>query len=113
MGMMIEVRNYVTKDTWDPLDFYTSALADVPLSKKRGAMARTVRKRFSSLFNHTSSLLISSKLYCDKNYFGKNCDIYCDEDSIDYFTCNEDTGVKECNEGFMGQYCDIRKFNLY
>ena len=60
--MMIEVRDYTSKETWDPIDFYTSALADVPLSIKSSNTTYTVRKRFSSLFNHNSTLQVQSKV---------------------------------------------------
>lgn len=65
-GMMIEVRDYFVKTRWEPIDFYTSALADVPLSIKSSNSTYTVKKRFSSLFNHNSSLLVQSKV---NNYF--------------------------------------------
>jgi len=60
--MMIEVRDYASKDQWEPIDFYTSALADVPLSIKSSNTTYTVRKRFSSLFNHNSTLQVQSKV---------------------------------------------------
>ena len=62
--MMIEVRDYFPNGTWDPLDFYTSALADVPLSLKSSSAnsVYTVKKKFSSLFNHNSSLVVESKV---------------------------------------------------
>lgn len=60
--MMIEVRDYYSNDKWEPIDFYTSALADVPLSIKSSNSTYTVRKRFSSLFNFNSTLIVQSKV---------------------------------------------------
>jgi hypothetical protein len=60
--MMIEVRDYLTNTTWEPIDFYTSALADVPLSVKSLNSTYIVRKKFTSLFNHNSSLVVQSKV---------------------------------------------------
>ena len=60
--MMIEVRDYFEKEKWEPIDFYTSALADVPLSIKSSNATYIVRKKFSSLFNHNSSLQVQSKV---------------------------------------------------
>lgn len=65
--MMIEVRDYVNADKYQHVDFYTSALADVPLSIKSSNSTYTVRKRFSSLFNHNSSLLVQSKVIFENN----------------------------------------------
>lgn len=63
MGMMIEVRDYYEDNFWEPIDFYTSALADVPLAiKSKKEILNPVRKRFSSLFNHNSSLIVQSKV---------------------------------------------------
>lgn len=58
--MMIEVRDYFGYEKWEPIDFYTSALADVPLSSKSSNSTFSVRKRFSSLFNFNSSLWVQS-----------------------------------------------------
>jgi hypothetical protein len=60
--MMIEVRDYNKDGSWEPIDFYTSALADVPLTLKTSNGAYTVKKRFSSLFKHNSSLSVQSKV---------------------------------------------------
>jgi hypothetical protein len=64
MGMMIEVRDYYEDNFWEPVDFYTSALADVPLETKlkREKVSYSITKRFSSLFNHNSSLLVQSRV---------------------------------------------------
>ena len=59
--MMIEVRDIWGDKLWEPIDFYTSGLADVPLSAGPG-----VRKRFSSLFKHSSNLLVESKVRLEK-----------------------------------------------
>ena len=63
--MMIEVRDYLADGSWEALDFYTSALADVPLSIKSSNSTYNVRKRFSSLFNHNSSLIVQAKVFPD------------------------------------------------
>lgn len=55
--MMIEVRDILGEKLWEPIDFYTSGLADIPLSAGLGA-----RKKFTSLFKHSSSLLVESKV---------------------------------------------------
>jgi hypothetical protein len=107
--MMIEVRDYIKNNTWEPIDFYTSALADVPLSIKSINSTYTVKKRFSSLFNFNSSLLVQAKLICAPNYFGSNCDIFCDETPNPYYRCDFETGMKICSEYFMGDECQIRK----
>ena len=60
--MMIEVRDYLKDGAWEPIDFYTSALADVPLTLKTSNSAYAVKKRFSSLFKHNSSLTVQSKV---------------------------------------------------
>ena len=67
--MMIEVRDYESKEKWEPIDFYTSALADVPLSIKSSNTTYTVRKKFQSLFNHNSTLKIQSKVNKKKNSY--------------------------------------------
>ena len=61
--MMIEVRDYFEDNFWEPIDFYTSALADIPLIlKSKQEHLDPVKKRFSSLFNHNSSLIVQSKV---------------------------------------------------
>lgn len=61
--MMIEVRDYFEENFWEPVDFYTSALADVPLVfKSKIDIISPIKKRFSSLFNHNSSLTVQSKV---------------------------------------------------
>jgi hypothetical protein len=61
--MMIEVRDYYEDNFWEPIDFYTSALADIPLIlKSKQEKLNPVQKRFSSLFNHNSSLIVQSKV---------------------------------------------------
>ena len=65
--MMIEVRDYWTNSTWGPVDFYTSALADVPLSLKSLDAAYKVKKHFTSLFNHNSSLIVQSQVLAALN----------------------------------------------
>ena len=80
IGMMIEVRDYESKEKWEPIDFYTSALADVPLSIKSSNTTYTVRKKFSSLFNHNSTLKIQSKVKKKTNSYtgvllGNICDV--------------------------------------
>lgn len=63
MGMMIEVRDYYEESFWEPVDFYTSALADVPLGlKPKRDSINSIQKKFSSLFNHNSSLTVHSKV---------------------------------------------------
>jgi hypothetical protein len=69
MGMMIEVRDYYEKDRWDSIDFYTSTLADVPLSLKSSSTIMTVVKKFTSLFKYNSSLLIRAKVSKALLYF--------------------------------------------
>ena len=109
--MMIEVRDIYGEDKWEPVDFYTSALADVPLSSKStNATIYTVKKRFSSLFNHNSSLTVKSKLYCAENYFGPNCETFCEEQFNQYYSCDSETGARICKDGFIGDYCQIRNF---
>jgi hypothetical protein len=67
MGMMIEVRDYFEKNRWDSIDFYTSTLADVPLSLKTSPSVITVTKRFTSLFKYNSSLVIKAKVRKSKS----------------------------------------------
>jgi hypothetical protein len=62
IGMMIEVRDMFKKDKWESIDFYTSALADVPLSSRSINTTYTVKKKFSSLFNHNSTLIVKSRV---------------------------------------------------
>lgn len=50
------------------------------------------------------------KLYCGVNYFGANCETYCDENN-EYYHCDADTGARICREGFLGDECQIR--NLF
>lgn len=51
---MVEVRDYWTNTTWAPIDFYTT---DLPFTKDI-----IVQKRFTSLLNHNTSLLIESRV---------------------------------------------------
>ena len=61
--MMIEVRDYYEENFWEPIDFYTSALADVPLGiKPKRDSVYSVKKRFSSLINHNSTLIVQSRV---------------------------------------------------
>jgi hypothetical protein len=62
--MMVEVRDYsLNYSTWQPLDFYTSALADVPLFTRSSKTLYTIKKRFHSLFNHNTSLNVQAKVF--------------------------------------------------
>ena len=51
------------------------------------------------------------KLYCSKNYFGSNCENYCDETKNDFYTCDLDTGDRICREGFIGDDCQTRNIH--
>lgn len=130
--MMIEVRDYWNNNTWGPIDFYTSALADVPLSYRTIDPKFTVQKKFTSLFNHNSSLLVQSKvinkciylnrnnvrflsyfsrifqLYCAANYYGKNCQKFCVSNQDSTYDCSIETGEYICKKGFVGEFCQIR-----
>ena len=105
--MMIEVRDYYGDDKYQHVDFYTNALADVPLSMPVMNSTFLVKKKFTSLFNHNSTLLVESKLYCADNFYGQNCELFCAPNS--HYTCEPETGTKICLDGFTGKNCEIRK----
>lgn len=48
-------------------------------------------------------------MYCANNYYGKNCETFCNV--TDYNRCDPETGALICNEGFIGEDCQIRKLN--
>lgn len=104
--MMVEVRDYYSNDKYQHVDFYTNALADVPLSIPIANTVYTVRKTFTSLFDHNSSLIVESKLYCANDYYGYDCETYCTPNDSHHFTCDRETGLKICLDGFTGQNCD-------
>lgn len=60
--MMIEVRDYYEKEKWESIDFYTSTLADVPLSTRAINNTLNITKKFTSLFKYNSSLLIRARV---------------------------------------------------
>ncbi len=102
IGMMIEVRDYWNTSVWNHIDFYTSTLADVPLD----ALMPTT-KVFSSLFNHNSTLEATLKLYCEQNYYGKNCQVFCEPGPN--YVCDKLSGMFVCDKGFTGELCQIRE----
>jgi len=103
IGMMVEVRDYLNATAWQPVDFYTSALADVPL----GASLPTT-KVFSSLFSHNSSLTVTVQLYCAADYYGANCQGLCRPGPN--HVCEKGTGKYVCSEGYTGEFCQTRKW---
>ena len=116
MGMMIEVRDYYEKSRWDSIDFYTSTLADVPLSPRSANATYAIIKRFSSLFKHNSSLTVRAQLSCAPSFFGSNCEVFCNEEetaaSNCHYTCDVFTGARVCKNDFFGPDCQTRKLFL-
>lgn len=111
LGMMIEVRDYWDSNSWGPVDFYTSTLADVPLAT-RGRDSKSLKynvKEFRSLFGHKTTLRVETRLYCARNFFGKNCETFCNEAENESYSCDTETGELVCKEGFVGRFCQIRK----
>ena len=47
------------------------------------------------------SLQIEYQLFCEENYFTSTCSVYCKgrNDHWGHYTCNPDTGAKECYAG--------------
>lgn len=48
------------------------------------------------------SLSVTYMLYCDENYYGASCSVYCvpeDSNSTGHYTCDPDTGEKICRTG--------------
>jgi hypothetical protein len=109
--MMIEVRDYWEANSWGPVDFYTSTLADVPLTTKvqdpRSVLYHV--KEFKSLFNHKTTLRVQARLFCAENYFGKSCETFCNEEENESYRCDLETGAMVCKQGFIGKFCQIRK----
>lgn len=109
---MVEVRDYYNDDKYQHVDFYTNALADVPLSVPMANTTYTVRKSFTSLFDHNSSLTVESKLYCAKDFYGFDCEINCVSNSSLHYICDRQTGQKICLDGFTGINCDIGEIKI-
>lgn len=74
-------------------------------------------KRNINLFINFDFLIINFlfylKLFCAPNYFGSNCETFCDETPNDYYACDIETGLKHCRDGFVGENCQIRKIFFY
>uniref|UniRef100_A0A4W5RMI9 Delta-like protein n=1 Tax=Hucho hucho TaxID=62062 RepID=A0A4W5RMI9_9TELE len=64
-------------------------------------------------FGEQSELRYSYHVFCDEYYFGDSCAEYCRprDDTLGHYTCDVE-GNKQCLEGWKGNYCSDRKFNL-
>jgi hypothetical protein len=57
--------------------------------------------------------LVQFKLNCGKNYFGSNCETFCDDSPAnEFYTCDKKTGARICRDGYLGEYCQLRKLIL-
>lgn len=50
---------------------------------------------------------IEVSVYCDNNYYGDDCSVFClDTDSCEgHYTCDPDTGAKDCLTYWEGDDC--------
>ncbi|XP_067683794.1 uncharacterized protein [Haliotis asinina] len=57
---------------------------------------------------HRTTLKIQFRAYCDPDWYGSVCEIYCkaQNDESGHYTCHEHTGQKICNMGWMGDNCE-------
>jgi len=51
------------------------------------------------------------RVVCDAGYYGPGCSTSClpRDDKFGHYAC-DNNGLKICDDGWTGQYCDRRKF---
>ncbi|CAH1782993.1 unnamed protein product [Owenia fusiformis] len=86
----------------DFVDYLTKKVY-VPAARSR---AEATPKRFR--MQRRVKLDIEVSVYCDYNYYGSDCSVYCQaqDDYYGHYTCDPDSGSKICNSGFYGENCD-------
>lgn len=96
----------------DYLDGMVQRLTLTPAKTKSQATSATIimyglRARDKTL------LSVSYTLYCDENYYGSSCSVYCvpqDSTSTGHYTCDADTGEKICRAGWEDASNDCLTF---
>ncbi|XP_046573989.1 fibropellin-1-like [Haliotis rubra] len=59
------------------------------------------------LIRRRSSLLVELRSYCDPNYYGKQCAVFCSASTKGRYTCHPYTGAKICTPGWHGMNCEM------
>ncbi|XP_052083667.1 delta-like protein D isoform X4 [Mytilus californianus] len=57
--------------------------------------------------SHRVRMTVQIKVYCDPDYYGRGCDIYCKQS--EKYTCNKINGAKICTTDWTGSDCDVKK----
>ncbi|XP_071081714.1 uncharacterized protein [Haliotis cracherodii] len=60
------------------------------------------------VLNHRTQLKIQLRAYCDPDWYGSVCEIYCkaQNNELGHYTCHQQTGAKICNMGWKGDNCE-------
>ncbi|KAK3100260.1 hypothetical protein FSP39_017060 [Pinctada imbricata] len=92
----------------DKVDFLYGKFSATAQRAKAGSKEKTHR-----LSTPRTLLDYKIRVYCDANYFGPKCEVYCvpQDDSSGHYTCDSATGKKICNEGWFGEKCDENRIN--
>ncbi|XP_063439141.1 delta-like protein B isoform X3 [Mytilus trossulus] len=57
--------------------------------------------------SHRVRMTVQMKVYCDPDYYGRGCDIYCKPS--EKYTCNKLNGAKTCTADWTGSECNVKK----
>ncbi|XP_071123176.1 anterior pharynx in excess protein 1-like [Mytilus edulis] len=74
---------------------------ETPYHNETNAITKTLN------LSNRVSMTVKMTVYCNPNYYGRGCDIYCVPSSK--YTCNRITGAKRCTSGWTGPDCHIKK----
>ncbi|XP_069101729.1 protein jagged-1-like isoform X2 [Argopecten irradians] len=100
----LKVRVFDVDDNDDDfVDYMQKVLALAPSNSPR---------TYRVVVKHRTALSIDVRVYCDPNYFGPQCTLFCRprNDWMGHYTCNGN-GAKVCNKGWQGQNCN-RRINI-
>ncbi|XP_067684044.1 fibropellin-1-like [Haliotis asinina] len=59
------------------------------------------------LIRRRTALLVEMRSYCDPNYYGQQCAVFCSASTKGRYTCHPYTGAKICTPGWYGVNCEV------
>lgn len=91
----------VDDNNHDHVDYLASVVALTPTLTEKDA--ELIELKLTS----RTIMFAEMKVFCDPDYYGKGCNIYCHAGIDDNFSCDLDTGAKVCHDGWVGPNCNV------
>ncbi|XP_046354294.2 uncharacterized protein LOC124133797 isoform X2 [Haliotis rufescens] len=90
-----------SSNAYDFVDIMASDTTLTPSPTEAGSRASRL------LIKRRSSLIVDVKSYCDPNYYGAQCSVFCSPSTKGRYTCHPYTGAKTCAPGWYGMNCEV------